>query len=102
VADKNNSTNETDWDDIFEDIEIEILPIDYMNKCIIKFKDGTVWEVDIKDSRKKQSIDDIEQSLETLFQEYEPTIDNIDFRMDMDRIRKDLTKRVKRFLKLNK
>ena len=102
VADKNNSTNETDWDDIFEDIEIEILPIDYMNKCIIKFKDGTVWEVDIKDSRKKQSADDIEQSLETLFQEYEPTIDNIDFRMDMERIKKDLTKRVKRFLKLNK
>ncbi len=50
-----------------EDIEIEILPIEYMKKCIIKFKDGNVWEVDIKDSRKKQSIDDIEQSLETLY-----------------------------------
>jgi len=102
VTDPNNKTDETDWDDIFQDIEIEILPIEYMKKCIIKFKDGNVWEVDIKDSRKKQSIDDIDQSLETLFQEYEPTIDNIDFRMDMDRIRKDLTKRVKRFLKLNK
>ena len=81
---------------------MDYLPVEYMNKVIIRFNSGTVWEVDIHDSKKKQSIDDIETTLEQLFEEYEPDIDSIDFRMDMDTLKADLSKRVARFMKLNK
>lgn len=94
--------DETDWQDIFAEIDIDILPVEYMNRILIHFKDKTTWDIDIKDSRTKQPVDEIEKTLDDLFAEYDDRIENIDFRMDMDRLRDDLNKRVKRFLKLNK
>jgi hypothetical protein len=97
-----DTESEEYWQDIFNSIEIEVLPVEYMNQVNIHFKDGTVWEVDIKDSLKKQTSTDIEDSLDELFQAYEEKIQNVDYRMDMDKIKKDVAKRVRRFLKVNK
>lgn len=97
-----DTASEEYWQDIFDSIEIEVLPVEYMNQVNIHFKDGTVWEVDIKDSLKKQTSTDIEDSLDELFVAYEEKIQNIDFRMDLDKIKKDVAKRVRRFLKVNK
>ncbi len=90
------------WQDIFSTIDMDYLPIQYMNKCIISFRTGTVWEVDIKNSLNNQPIDDIEETLQELFEEYDGEIENIDFRMDMDKIKQDVSKRVAKFIKLNK
>ena len=87
----NDKHNEQYWQEIFESIDMDVLPVEYMNRIIISFDDGTEWDIDIKDSRAKQ-----------LFLEYDDTITNIDFRMDMDRLKTELTKRVNRFIKLNK
>ena len=81
---------------------MEYLPVEYTNMIIITFEDGTKWEIDIKRSRSKQPIEQIEESLNELFEEYEDQITNLDFRMDMTRLRSELTKRVNRFIKLNK
>lgn len=102
MSPKNTKHTEQYWQEIFDSITMDYLPVEYMNKVIIRFNSGTVWEVDIHDSKKKQSIDDIESTLEDLFTEYEPDIDSIDFRMDMESLKKDLGKRVSRFMKLNK
>jgi hypothetical protein len=90
------------WEEIFDSIDMDYIPIEYIEKIIIKFKDKTVWDIDINDSRKKQPVEEIENSLETLFEQYENHIDTIDFRIDFHRVSNDLTRRVNRFLKLNK
>lgn len=90
------------WEDIFDDIEMSFFPIEYISRILIKFQDNTTWDIDIDDSRKKQPIDQIEDSLDALFDEYEEEIEAIDFKLDLDRVKKDLSKRVYRFLKLNK
>lgn len=90
------------WHEIFESIDMDYLPIQYMNKCIVSFTSGTVWEIDIKDSLTNQPVEDIEETLGDLFDEYEDEIKSLDFRMDMESIKKDLSKRVSRFIKLNK
>lgn len=97
-----NPHSEEYWQEIFETIDMDYLPIQYMNKCIVSFSSGTVWEIDIKDSRTKQPVEDIEETLGELFEEYEDEIQSLDFRMDMETIKKDLSKRVSRFIKLNK
>lgn len=81
---------------------MEYLPVEYTNMIVITFEDGTKWEIDVRRSRSKQPIEEIEESLNELFFEYEDSIVNIDFRMDMDRLKLDLGKRVNRFIKLNK
>lgn len=102
IKSSKDSVNDEYWEEIFDSINIDILPIEYINKIIITFKDKTLWDIDVKDSRKNQSSDEIEDSLETLFEQYEDHIESIDFRLDFPRVKHDLSRRVNRFLKLNK
>jgi hypothetical protein len=88
-----------EWDKILDEINLAYLPIEYLKNIIITFEDGNVWDINISDSRKNQSIDDIEIALEELFEEYDETIESIDFRLDVDRVKKDLSKKVNRLLK---
>lgn len=95
-------TDEEHWQEIFDSIDMEYLPLEYTQRIIITFHDGAVWDIDINDSRKKQSVDYIEDQLDQLFEEYDPQIKTIDFRLDLERVKNDLSKRVYKFLKLNK
>ena len=90
------------WQDIFDSIDMKYLPLEYVEKIVITFNDGTIWDIDINDSRKKQTIEQIEKSLDELFELYESKMDTIDFRLDLKRIQSDLSKRVYKFLKLNR
>ena len=99
---KISNEKDKDWEEILDEIDIDYLPIEYVSSIIIKFQDGIIWDIDIDDSRKKQTKEEIEDSLDAVFEEYEDNIDTIDFRLDLDRVKRDLSKRVYRFLKLNK
>lgn len=93
------SNKDKEWDKILDEINLSYLPIEYLKNIIITFEDGNVWDIDIADSRKNQSVEDIELALEDLFEEYDETIDTIDFRLDLERVKKDLNKKVNRLLK---
>jgi hypothetical protein len=99
---KISKEKDADWEAILDEIDIDYLPIEYISSIIIKFQTGATWDIDIDDSRKKQTAEEIEDSLDAVFEEYEDNIDTIDFRLDLERVKNDLSKRVYRFLKLNK
>lgn len=98
----NKEHSEEYWQEIFDSISMEYIPLEYIEKIVITFVDGTVWDIDINDSRKKQTIEQIEESLDLLFEEYEGKMETVDFRLDLKRVQKDLSKRVYKFLKLNR
>lgn len=93
------SDKDKEWDKILDEINLAYLPIEYLKNIIITFDDGNVWDINITDSRKEQSTDDIELALEELFEEYDEKIESIDFRLDVERVKKDLSKKVNRLLK---
>ena len=88
-----------EWDDILEEIELRYLPIEYLKNIIVTFVDGTVWDIDVMSSQRKQASEDIEASLDELFEEYQDTIEAVDFRLDLEKVKRDLSKRVNKFLK---
>lgn len=96
---KKIDVGETNWEEIFDTIDIDYLPIEYVGTIIVTFLDGKVWEVDVHN---KNNVDDPADTIATFLDEYNEKIDTVDFRLDTDRIKKDITKRTKRFLKLNK
>lgn len=98
----NNKEKDNDWEEIFNDIEMTFLPIEYVSRIVIQFQNNVKWDIDIDDSRKKQPLEQIEDALDELFDEYEDQIETIDFRLDLERIKIDLSKRVYRFLKRNR
>ena len=71
----------------------------------IHFVDGKTWEINIDKARKDNSemdTGDIENSLDDLIEEYEDAIDTIDFRLDTEKVKRDITKRTKVFMKKRK
>lgn len=89
----------TEWENILEEIELSYLPIEYLKNILVTFNDGTIWDIDVNSSHQNQSFEDIETSLDQLFEQYDDSIESVDFRLDLEKVKRDLSKRVNRFLK---
>lgn len=94
-----HKSDDDEWEEILDEIELTYLPIEYLKNIIVTFDDGTTWDIDIAASQKNQSSEAIETSLDELFETYDDTIETVDFRLDLEKVKKDLSKRVRRFLK---
>lgn len=79
---------------------MDYIPLEYINAVIVTFQDGKQWEIDI--AKSSNNIEDTENILDNFFKEYEDTIDTVDFRLDTEQLKKDIKKRTKRFLKVNR
>lgn len=92
--------NKDHWEEILESISLDFIPIEYISAVVVTFDDGTEWEIEIdKESREQGNPDDL---LQDFFDEYEDTIITVDFRIDIELLKKDITKRTKIFLKHNR
>ncbi len=87
------------WEEILDNVDYDYLPIEYVSTVIVTFLDQKVWEIDVHN---KKNEDDPADIIATFLDEYNDKIDTVDFRLDTKRLQKDVTKRTKRFLKLNK
>ena len=95
-----DANNDEYWEEIFDSVDMDFLPIEYLDLIIVKFQDGKIWEIDVgKNSKEADSVEDV---LEQFFDEYEDSIDTIDFRLNTKKLQHDIGKRTRRFLKLNK
>ena len=90
------------WPEVFSDIKLRVLPLKYLNAVLITFKDGKVWEVKITAEDQRNGWSAFESSISELFKSYENRIDNIDFKLDTDKIKQDVERNTKRFLKRRK
>lgn len=88
------------WPEVFEDIEVNVVPLDYLHSIRVSFADGKIWDIDIDKSRNR--VENLEKALEDLFNEYSESIENVDFRLDTEKVKRDITNRTKRFLKIRR
>ncbi len=96
-----NDTNSDEyWEEIFDSVDMDFLPIEYLDMIIVTFLDGKIWEIDI--GRSKKINENTEDILEKFFEEYEDSIDTIDFRLNTKKLINDVGKRTRKFLKTNK
>ena len=90
------------WPEVFGEIKLNVLPLRYLHAVIITFKDGKIWEVKITKDDHSKGWDTFEKSMSELYKTYESNIDNIDFRLDTERIKNDIEKITQKFLKKRK
>ena len=88
------------WPEVFKDIEIHQVPMEYLHSVTVHFDNGKIWVIEITEKIKKNPGSDY--GLEALFEEYNDSIINIDFRIDVQKVRKDIEKRTKQFMKKRK
>ena len=66
---------------------------------MINFKDNSTWEIKITEKVKKEGWESLQNVLSETIKSYEHRIDNIDFKLDIDRVIKDIKKNTHKFLK---
>lgn len=86
------------WPEIFGEVTLNVVPLIYVHMIEITFKNNKVWEIDFKKNLKARNWDVFEKEIKDMIQEYEDEIMAIDFKLDTDRIKKDITKHTKKFL----
>jgi hypothetical protein len=90
------------WPEVFGEVKLRVLPLRYLHAVLITFKDGKTWEIKVTQVTQRNGWDSFEESLSELFKTYERRIVDVNFKLDTDRIKKDIEKGTQRFLKKRK
>jgi len=91
------------WPEIFSDIEIKAIPIQYIKNINVQFADGKVWVIEVNNEIIAQTnLESVEESLADFFDEYDEVIESVDFNLNTAKVRKDIEMRTKRFMKKRK
>lgn len=97
-----NSSIVDHWPEIFSDVNLSAIPFYYLHSVVITFKNDDKWEFVIKKEDKESLNGEVPKNLSELFKTYKDEIANVDFRLDIEKIKKDITKTTNRFLKRKK
>ena len=79
-----------EWPEVFEDLYMNTMPVAYLDSVRLDFTDGRVWEIGVKNELTKQTSESIADVLLNTLQEYKDEIKKIDFKVDIDRLKKDI------------
>ena len=90
------------WPEVFSDLNVETIPVQYLLSIKVSFKDGKNWDIRGKPNSNNFTNADLEHTLTDLFATHAGTIKNVDFRLDTQKIKRDIQKRTHRFIKKNK
>jgi hypothetical protein len=78
------------------------VPLRYLNAVIVTFKDGKIWEIKMEEQGKDLDWDRLEKNLLEMISTYEENIQDVDFRLDTGKIKKDVVAASNKFFKKKK
>lgn len=87
-----------EWPEVFEDLYMNTMPVVYLELVHLEFANGRVWQIDIKEQIKDINADQVAQKLLETLQEYKDEIKKIDFKIDIERLKKDIQSETKNIL----
>ena len=66
------------------------MPVAYLETVHLEFANGRVWQIDVKEQLKDLDADAVATRLLDTLQEYKDEIKKIDFKVDVERLKKDI------------
>ena len=87
-----------EWPEIFEDMWISTMPVDYLHTLQIEFVNGRVWEINVNEKIGKEESELLSKRLRETFIEYRDTIKNIQFQVNIEKLKKDVEQSTKDLL----
>ena len=84
-----------EWPEVFEDLYMNTMPVAYLDLVHLEFVNGRVWQIDIKEQVKNVDLEIVAQKLIDTLQEYKDEIKKIDFKIDIERLKKDIQSETK-------
>lgn len=90
------------WPEVFGEITLNVVPLKYLDSVTVLFKNNKVWEIKLNSSQAQDNWDSFERNLKEMLASYESEIENVDFKLDTERVKKDMIRYTNRFLKKRK
>lgn len=92
------------WPEVFKDVEIKAVPIEYIHNIQVYFHDGKIWQIDMDKQAAQDGgdVSKVEESLESFLEQYNDEISHVDFRLNTSKVVEDVKNRTKSFMKKRK
>jgi hypothetical protein len=87
------------WPEVFEEVYLKSIPIKYLRSLHVTFKDKRVWTINLNSATKHNDWANIEKNIFELVTNYKNQIISIDVKVDSDRVKRDVTKLTRKFLR---
>lgn len=84
------------WPEVFDDMLMNSMPLAYLQTIKLEFDDGRMWHISIEDLLETQTSDQVIEHLLTVLEDL--SIINIEFDIDVDKLRTDIAAETKKFL----
>lgn len=85
-----------EWPEVFEDLYINTMPVAYLEFMQVEFKDGRVWEINIKKQLGNEDPEIIADKILDFLQEYQKEVVNLDFKVNVKKLKFDIKKSSKK------
>lgn len=79
-----------EWPEVFEDLYMNTMPVAYLDTIHLEFANGRVWQIDVKEQMKEIDSDEIAARLLDTLQEYKDEIKKLDFKVDIEKLKRDI------------
>lgn len=79
-----------EWPEVFEDLYMNTMPVAYLEFIHLEFANGRVWQIDIHAQLQETDPESIADKLIETLTEYKDEITKIDFKVDIERLKKDI------------
>jgi hypothetical protein len=90
------------WPEVFGEITLNVVPLKYLDSVTVTFKNKKVWEIKISSKQARGDWNLFEINLKEMLVSYESEIENVDFKLDTERVKKDMINNTNKFLKKRK
>lgn len=80
-----------EWPEVFEDLYMNTMPIAYLDLIHLEFANGRVWEIDVRDRLRGNTLEVVANQVLDTLKEYREEITKIDFKVDILRLKKDIS-----------
>ncbi len=81
-----------EWPEVFEDMQVNTIPVAYLDYVQLTFKTGMIWKIDIKNYLNTLEADTIADLLRELLNEYKNEIKTLKYKLNTDTLKKDIKK----------
>lgn len=79
-----------EWPEVFEDLYMNTMPVQYLHSIRLEFHNGRIWEIAVDDHIDINHTQTLTDKLIDTLHEYSEEIKRIDFQVDIDRLKSDI------------
>jgi hypothetical protein len=78
-----------EWPEVFEDLYMSTMPVEYLHSIRLEFKNGRIWEINVTDQINKIHSQQLADNLVQSLLDCATDVKKIEFNVDVNKLKND-------------